>query len=74
MFTRETNPAVAQMEYFHLKLMRVLERQIYEMGYNLICKTLSSEVRLKDVIAYTGPPLCFLTAIFKSSITSKFWK
>lgn len=65
MFTRETNPAVAQMEYFHLKLMRVLERQIYEMGYNLICKTLSSEVRLIDVIAYTGPAAVLFDSYFQ---------
>lgn len=65
LFTRETDPLGSKMEYFHLKLMRVLERKIYEMGYNLICKTLSPEVRLEDVIAFTCPAAVLFDSYFQ---------
>ena len=65
LFTRETDPLGSKMEYFHLKLMRVLERKLYEMGYNLICKTLSPEVRLEDVIVYTGPTAVLFDSYFQ---------
>lgn len=65
MFTREADPLGAQIEYFHLKLMRVLEKQIYDMGYNLICKTLSPNVRMEDVIAYTGPVAILFDSYFE---------
>lgn len=65
MFTRETDPLGSKIEYFHLRLMRVLEQKIYEMGYNLICKTLNSEAPLEDVIAYTCPAAVLFDSYFQ---------
>lgn len=55
MLTQETNPLGSKVEYFHLKLMRMFEKYVSEMGYNLVFKALDQNGTLEEVIRYTDP-------------------
>lgn len=55
MLTMETDPLGQQVEYFHLKLMRLLEKEISGLGYNFVFKTLSQNNSLQEVVSYTSP-------------------
>lgn len=70
MLTRETDPLSSQVEYFHLKLMKLLERRISEMGYNLVFKTLNRSNSLSEIVAYTCPA----AILFDSYIQSQYYQ
>lgn len=55
MLTQETDPLGGKVEYFHLQLVRMFEKQVSDMGYNLIFKTLDQNASLEEALRYTAP-------------------
>lgn len=66
MLTQETNPLSSKVEYFHLMLMRMFEKQISDMGYNLIFKTMDMNASMNEVIRYTVPVAILFDSFMRS--------
>lgn len=68
MLTRETNPLSSNVEYFHLKLMQLMEREVSAIGYNLIFKILDDAHSLEEYVSYVWPVFIVFDSYFPLEI------
>ncbi|MCI8624321.1 MAG: substrate-binding domain-containing protein [Provencibacterium sp.] len=55
MVTQENYLQSTQSEFFHIQLFHLLDKKIFEMGYNLIFKPIGPRFDLGEIIRFTCP-------------------